>query len=68
MVTFEEQFPNINKSINATSWFHTPNHLKEGMWKLLIQKHCLDKAKVKEAFKSCATVWDYEKAKRELGI
>ncbi len=34
----------------------------------VIQKHCLDKTKVEEAFRSCATIWDYEKAKKELGL
>ena len=33
-----------------------------------ISKFCLDKVKVKEAFKRYATIWAYERVKKELGL
>jgi len=30
--------------------------------------NCVDKQRLRKAFKSCATIWDYEKAKKELGL
>ena len=66
-MTFEKEFPSLKGKAPEYEFYKHGNYVNEQAVLIKdIQKYCLDKQKVREAFKNCATVWDYEKAKKEL--
>jgi len=74
--TFAEKFPSLEKEINTPepcddSW--TLNDCYDA-WMMAVEKHCLDKQKVKDAIefifrdKSGIRLADYDYLKEELGL
>ncbi|HEA46447.1 MAG TPA: hypothetical protein ENH99_01570 [Candidatus Pacearchaeota archaeon] len=61
MVT-DEEFLKEHPGLSDAVWDNFP------IFRKLIHETQLDKQKVKEAFRCCATIWDYDKALKELGL
>lgn len=67
-MTFKKQLPGLYAVLNSYQRQLLDKNFVVEVWSVDVERHTLDKQRVREAIKNCVTGRDYYKALKELGL